>query len=192
MTRSNALTASQRLVPAPVAPAPLGMPGMPQEQWGPPAPPSGQTPVWQRYLAAIGRFKWLVLAMTLLGLTAGYVATRYIRPQYDIYGKITLRDPSAEVLGNQRERSNESWLQLFRAFYITDSVTRALRLYLEPKREADSVFFREFGVSPIFVPGTYELTTDASKTTRSAGPRGSAGRPSASSSPRAPRSSSTS
>jgi capsular exopolysaccharide synthesis family protein len=164
MTRSNALTASQRLTPAPVAAAPLPTAAMPQEPWGAPPPPTaGQTPIWQRYLAAVGRFKWLVLAMTLLGLTAGYIATRYIKPEYDIYGKITLRDPSAEVLGNSRERSNESWLQLFRAFYITDSVTRSLRLYLEPKREADSVYFREFSLAPVFYPGTYELTTDAGK-----------------------------
>ncbi len=164
MTRSNALTASQRLTPATVASAPLAVPMPPQQQWGaPPPPPAAQTPIWQRYLAAIGRFKWLVLAMTLLGLTAGYIATRYIRPQYDIYGKITLRDPSAETLGNARERSNESWLQVFRAFYITDSVTKLLKLYIEPKRDADSVYFRDFAVGRMFVPGTYELTTDADK-----------------------------
>ena len=163
MTRSNALTASQRLTPAPVAPAPLPAPAYPQEQWGPPAPPPTQMAAWQRYLAAVGRFKWLVLAMTLLGLAAGYIATRYIKPEYDVYGKITLRDPSAEVLGNSRERSNESWLQLFRAFYITDSVTRSLKYYLDPKREADSVYFRDFSLAPVFIPGTYELTTDAER-----------------------------
>ena len=103
------------------------IPQAPLEQWAPPPPPAS-APAYQRYVAAISRFKWLVLAMVLLGLLAGYVATRYIKPEYDVQGKITLRDPSAEIIGNNRQRSNESYLQVFRAYSITDSVARKLRL----------------------------------------------------------------
>ena len=163
MTRSfNALTAGSRLVP-PTAAVPLPtVPQPPMEQWGPP-PPTSTAPAYQRYVAAISRFKWLVLAMMLLGLLGGYVATRYIKPEYDVQGKITLRDPSAEIIGNARQRSNESYLQVFRAYSITDSVARKLRLYLDPKRDADSVYFREFMLGPQFVPGTYELMIDSKK-----------------------------
>ena len=138
------------------------IPQAPLEQWAPPPPPAS-APAYQRYVAAISRFKWLVLAMVLLGLLAGYVATRYIKPEYDVQGKITLRDPSAEIIGNNRQRSNESYLQVFRAYSITDSVARKLRLYLDPKRDADSVYFREFSLGPRFVPGTYELMVDGKK-----------------------------
>jgi capsular exopolysaccharide synthesis family protein len=165
MTRqSNALSAGSRL--APVS-APASLPAGPQppvEQWGaPPPPPATPAPAYQRYLSAVARFKWLILAMVLLGLLGGYVATRYIKPEYDVQGKITLRDPSAEIIGNSRQRSNESYLQLFRAFTVTDSVTKKLRLYLKPSRDADSVYFREFRLGPAFVPGTYELTLDAQR-----------------------------
>ncbi len=140
------------------------MPQAQVEQWGPPPPPpAAMSPAYQRYLSAVGRFKWLILAMVLLGLLGGYVATRYIKPEYDVSGKITLRDPSAEIIGNSRQRSNESYLQVFRAYSITDSVARKLRLYLDTRRDADSVYFREFALAQQFVPGTYELTIDSKK-----------------------------
>jgi polysaccharide biosynthesis transport protein len=166
MTRSyNALPAGNRLAPAPMAPAQLpAMPQAPMEQWGPPPPPpSTGMPAYQRYLAAISRFKWLVLGMVILGLIAGYVATRYVKPEYEVQGKVTLRDPTAQILGNERQRSNESFVQSFRSFYLSDSVTRSLKLYLKPKREADASYFRDFTLADRFVPGLYELTTDAKK-----------------------------
>jgi len=164
MTRPlNAISAGSRLAPASGTASLPALPQQPLEQWGPPPPPAALAPAYQRYLSAIGRFKWLVFAMVLLGLLGGYVATRYIRPTYDVQGKITLRDPSAEIIGNSRQRSNESYLQVLRAYIITDSVARKLRLYLDPKRDADSVYFREFSLGPQFVPGTYELTIDGKK-----------------------------
>ena len=164
MTRSfNALSAGSRLAPVSANPQLPAIQQPPMEQWGPPPPPASTAPAYQRYLAAIGRFKWLVLAMVLLGLLGGYVATRYIKPEYDVQGKITLRDPSAEIIGNSRQRSNESYVAVFKAYSITDSVARKLRLYLDPKRDADSVYFREFTLGPQFVPGTYELMIDSKK-----------------------------
>jgi capsular exopolysaccharide synthesis family protein len=164
MTRPfNALSAGSRLAPAS---APASLPAVPQaplEQWGAPPPPAALAPAYQRYLSAIGRFKWLIMAMTLLGLLGGYIATRYIKAEFDVQGKVALRDPSAEIIGNSRQRSNESYLQVFRAYSITDSVARKLRLYLDPKRDADSVYFREFSLSEKFVPGIYELTIDGKK-----------------------------
>ncbi len=164
MTRPyNAISAGSRLAPAT---APASLPAVPQpqlEQWGPPPPPPAMAPAYQRYLSAVNRFKWLVLGMLLLGLLGGYIATRYIKPEYDVQGKITLRDPSAEIIGNSRQRSNESYLQVFRAYIITDSVAKKLRLYLTPKRDADSVYFREFALAPVFNYGTYELTIDSKK-----------------------------
>ncbi len=164
MTRPyNALPSGSRLSPT-TAPASLpAIPQAPLEQWGSPPPPPAAAPAYQRYLSAIGRFKWLVMAMMLLGLLGGYIATRYIKPEFDVQGKVTLRDPSAEIIGNSRLRSNESYLQVFRAYIISDSVARKLRLYLDPKRDADSVYFRDFTLGTTFVPGTYELMIDGKK-----------------------------
>ena len=164
MTRPfNALPAGSRLAPVSAGASLPAVQQAPMDQWGPPPPPPTMAPAYQRYLAAISRFKWLVFAMVLLGLLGGYIATKYIKPEFDVQGKITLRDPSAEIIGNSRQRSNESYLQVFRAYSITDSVARKLRLYLDPKRDADSVYFREFALGPTFVPGTYELTIDSKK-----------------------------
>ena len=165
MTRQyNALSAGSRLAPVAANPSLPAIPQAPMEQWQAAAAPTAPAaPAYQRYLAAISRFKWLVLAMLLLGLLGGYVATRYIKPEYDVQGKITLRDPSAEIIGNSRQRSNESYLQFFRAYFLSDSVARTLKLYLDPKRDADSVYFREFTLAPQFQPGVYELTVDSKK-----------------------------
>ena len=164
MTRQfNALSAGSRLAPISATGAVPAIPQAQLEQWGAPPPPASTAPAYQRYLNAISRFKWLVLAMVLLGLLGGYIATRYIKPEFDVQGKITLRDPSAEIIGNARQRSNESYLQVFRAYSITDSVSRKLRLYLDAKRDADSVYFREFSLGQQFVSGVYELTIDGKK-----------------------------
>jgi len=164
MTRQfNALSAGSRLAPISATGAVPAIPQAQFEQWGAPPPPASTAPAYQRYLNAINRFKWLVLAMVLLGLLGGYIATRYIKPEFDVQGKITLRDPSAEIIGNARQRSNESYLQVFRAYSITDSVSRKLRLYLDAKRDADSVYFREFSLGQQFVSGVYELTIDGKK-----------------------------
>ena len=82
MTRqSNALSAGSRLAPA-AAPALPAVQQPPLEQWGAPPQPAQTAPGYQRYIAALARFKWLIVAMVLLGLLGGYIATRYVKPEF--------------------------------------------------------------------------------------------------------------
>ena len=67
---------SPAAVPATAAaPAPL-------ETWGrPPQQPQGGAQM-QRMVSVLRRFRWLILAMTLLGTAIGVVATRFVDPVY--------------------------------------------------------------------------------------------------------------
>ena len=47
----------------------------------PPPPPPEQSD-FQRYLSSVMRHKWLVLAITVFGTLAGFVATRFLDPRY--------------------------------------------------------------------------------------------------------------
>ena len=41
-----------------------------------------------RIVTALGRYKWLILALTLLGAVVGYVATRFLNPQYQVVATV--------------------------------------------------------------------------------------------------------
>ncbi len=47
-----------------------------------------------RYLAAVRRFKWLVLLLALVGLGGGVLASRYMRESYDVQAMILIADQS--------------------------------------------------------------------------------------------------
>src|SRR5687768_3098966 len=39
---------------------------------------------WARYISALKRFKWLIVGITLAGTGLGVVATRFLRPTYEV------------------------------------------------------------------------------------------------------------
>ena len=55
---------------------------------GPGLPPAG--PNLARYASALGRFKWLVVLFGVVGLAAGYAATRFIPPEYQVQATILM------------------------------------------------------------------------------------------------------
>jgi polysaccharide biosynthesis transport protein len=90
---------------------------------------------WQRYVTALKRFKWLVLLIGVAGTAGGFMATRVIKPEYEVHATIW-------VSTDDRERSNSgpiraadllqgaSWVDLLRSFKILDKVVVNLKLYV--------------------------------------------------------------
>jgi hypothetical protein len=116
-----------------------------------------------RLLAALNRFKWLVLAAVLLGSAGGVLASRMITPEYTVESTVLLTGTSgaSQARGPLRDDAlldAQGWIDLLKSYAIADSVVMQLALYLEPKRAADSVVFRGFQLNRArFFPGTYKL-----------------------------------
>ena len=66
---------------------PAGVP--PNYLAGPMAPPPAGFS-WRRYASALYRYKWLIVALTLLGASAGIVVSRRSIPEYEVYATVWL------------------------------------------------------------------------------------------------------
>ncbi|MEP6834227.1 MAG: polysaccharide biosynthesis tyrosine autokinase [Gemmatimonas sp.] len=130
------------------------------------APAAAAGPNMQRYLSALGRFKWLILFMTAVGAGAGYVATKFVDPEYEVESNITLDlgssvGPAQNGGFQDNSRLDESsWIDLLRSYAVIDPVVMKQKLYLEPDNEGDSALFRDFNVTSQLIGGDYTLKVD--------------------------------
>jgi capsular exopolysaccharide synthesis family protein len=143
------LPASHHLPAAPVEPFSPGLAGRldgvePEEGFD-----------WRRYLATLLRFKWLILALTILGTAAGAAATRYIRLQYQAQATLWIEVGSQRTGPIQQERllGSRAWIELLRTFEVLEHVVRDQRMYVSPR---DSIF-SALNLGERFRPGSYQL-----------------------------------
>ncbi|HEX4629185.1 MAG TPA: hypothetical protein VH137_10385, partial [Gemmatimonadales bacterium] len=124
---------------------------------------------WRRVGAAVLRFKWMILAATLLGGLAGAAATRFLKPEYLAQGTIWI-DETGRSEGRGADRGpmgpgqlldREAWVDLLRSFAVLDDVVRAQRLFLTAQPPADSTALATFAVGDRYRPGEYQVTADA-------------------------------
>jgi succinoglycan biosynthesis transport protein ExoP len=119
---------------------------------------------WERPLAAIRRYKWLLVGIVIISTAVGFVGTQFITPSYEVRATLWIaseagtsdRGPirSAELLNSQ------AWIELFRSFRIVDQVVRELSLYLQPADPADAPLFAGFTLADRYLAGDYELQID--------------------------------
>lgn len=120
----------------------------------------------RRYLAALLRYKWLILVIAVLGTAAGGWLTTRIEPTYEARATIWVEMPTQgeAALGPIRAGQllqTSGWIDLLGSFIVLDHVVMELRLYLEPTNPADSVLFRDFRLAENFRPGNYLLSVGA-------------------------------
>lgn len=152
---------STNLVPAtqkPVAPWENNSPSMPV------VPP----PPFQRPLAAIRRYKWLILAVLLLAIPGGLLATHYVKPQYEVRATIWIQPETREQSNTGPIRPQEllastAWVELLRSYRIVDAVVRKLALYVKPDSRGDFWMFSNFAIADRFLPGKYALKVDRTR-----------------------------
>ena len=145
------------LVPATPASAAAPMGG-----WGDGASLAPPRSPLERPVAAVRRYKWLLLAILALSVLAGFLATRLVDPEYEVRATIWINSetPLAERSGPIRSNellNAEAWVELIKSYRISDAVVRKLSLYVKPKDSADSSMFANFAIADRFVPGTYNL-----------------------------------
>ncbi|MBC8088141.1 MAG: polysaccharide biosynthesis tyrosine autokinase [Phycisphaerae bacterium] len=130
------------------------------------APPPTTGPNIQRYVSALNRFKWLIIVLTAIGGATGYVATRFIEPEYEVESNITLDMSTAGggeggPITDGASLDKTSWVDLLKSYSVVDPVVMKQQLYLSHKDAADSVVFRDFSINPAqLVPGDYVLKVD--------------------------------
>lgn len=128
-----------------------------------------------RILSALGRHKWLIGLLALLGATAGGLASRFVEPSYQVQSSILitsgLRGQDTDERGplrDDQETTRQGWVDLLKTNAIADSVVLKLALYVEPAKARDSTLFRDFQLNykaTRFVPGKYTLEVDGSRFT---------------------------
>jgi capsular exopolysaccharide synthesis family protein len=138
--------------------------------WAPaPAPQQGSTLNEQlmRTWSAIRRYKWLIVAIMAIGISAGFALTRIAKPNYTVNGSIML----ARSAGGQGPITSpglisdpDTWIELVRSFIVLDQVVQRLGLHVTPGSLADTALLRDLMPSAALRPGSYELRVDAGRT----------------------------
>ena len=115
-----------------------------------------------RILAAIRRYKWLVVAVSTVGIAGSIAATRFLTPEYQTSATIYIQTPAGAQgpIQAQQLLGNDSWVQLVRSYAVIDPVVRQLRLYLAHAK-GDSTPFARLELANRFQPGAYILKLDA-------------------------------
>src|SRR5689334_3055448 len=158
-------------VPAPAPDAGVqGIIPMPRAPVGPalgsPEPEGGLD--WRRVLAAVRRFKWLIMAVTAVGTALGIVATRFVKASYVAQATIWIDEPDQR---NGQDRGPirpgklldpEAWVDLLKSYVVLDDVVRERHMFLAPKSPDDAKVLTGFNVADQYRPGAYRLTDDGS------------------------------
>ncbi len=115
-----------------------------------------------RVLAAIRRYRWLVLAIIALGATGSVIATRFIAPEYAVSATIYIEDQRGGNRGPIRAEElldNDAWVNLAKSFAVLDPVVFRTRLFVT-NEPADSLVFSDFNVGQRMGTGKYSLKID--------------------------------
>jgi uncharacterized protein involved in exopolysaccharide biosynthesis len=138
-----------------------------QPTWAQPAPMEEPGISWGRYIAALKRYKWLILLVILAGSGIGFGVTQFMTPAYQTTGTIwiSVDNPRGTATGpitGDPIVTPGAWADLIKSSSIMDNVVRKLSLYLWPGYARDSSLFAGFQPRPALRGGSYVLKTDAS------------------------------
>jgi capsular exopolysaccharide synthesis family protein len=115
-----------------------------------------------RYIAALKRYKWLILVIMVAGTAAGVGATKLIVPAYETHATMII---TIETEGQGRSgpiragglMNSTAWPELLRSFAILDRVALKVPLYVRPREMKDTVLFASMTPSDQLRPGQYSL-----------------------------------
>ena len=121
----------------------------------------------KRYVAALLRYKWLILGLGAVGLAAGSGIGRLLKPAYS--AQATLQIDQIPRGSNQQTGpirttqllDSRGWVDLLRSYAVLDEVVRRRRLYLEHGAAGDARYFEAIQIDSSLSPGRYSLSVDA-------------------------------
>lgn len=145
--------------PAHVPPAPV-RPGLAPA----PAPPGGVAGPGDlgRFLLAVLRYRWLVLALSVAGVAAGVAAARLVSPEYMAQGTVWVetderQDPGGGPIRSAGLLESYAWVELLKSYTVLDAVVRGERLYVEAALPGDEGALASLVPGERMVPGRYRL-----------------------------------
>jgi len=124
---------------------------------------------YRRYVAAILRYRWLLVLGGVFGLGLGYGLKKIRKPQYQAQATIWLQASSqqqgAQTQGPIQQAQlfgSTAWTDLLRSYVVLDEVVRRMHLFLQPWSPGDSTALATLRLGQRFRPGLYRLTVDRS------------------------------
>jgi len=121
---------------------------------------------WHRVLSAVLRFKWLIVAVTVVGTAAAVAATRFLRAAYVAQATIWIDQPDRRggpdrgPIRPGQLLEPEAWVDLLKSYVVLDDVVRDQRMFVAPKAPADAAVLERFRVADQYRAGAYRLTVD--------------------------------
>jgi capsular exopolysaccharide synthesis family protein len=120
---------------------------------------------WRRLVTTLLRFKWPILAVTLLGTAAGVALTRVLGPEYVAQATIWIdqsdrRGAEPAPIRPVQLLHSEAWVDLLQSYVVLDQVVHDQRLFLKPKSRRDTVTLAALRVTDQYQPGDYRLSVD--------------------------------
>ena len=131
------------------------------------APP--RTP-FERPLAALRRYKWLCIAVIALSTAGGFVATKFVIPDYEVRATIWIQSltPQQQATSGPIKAAEllnpMAWVGLLKSYRVTDAVVRKLALYVKTAKPDDRPILQGFAIADRFLPGTYTLNLEKKST----------------------------
>ncbi|MDQ6769228.1 MAG: polysaccharide biosynthesis tyrosine autokinase [Gemmatimonadota bacterium] len=127
--------------------------------------PAMRKPPFERPWSAIRRHRWVILGVLVLALVGGIVATRAVKPKYEVRATIWIEPvtPLSDASGPIRSRellNSSAWVELLRSYRIVDAVVQKLALYVQPDKPGDFAEFSRFAIANRFIPGKYAFRID--------------------------------
>src|SRR5262245_1083484 len=128
------------------------------------APASPKSP-FERPLAAIKRYKYLIAVVIAASIFGGILATRLVEAKYQVRATIWIQASSPLAEKNGPVRSGQllddmAWGELFKSYRIADAVVRQLSLFVKPEKAKDAPLFGNFRTDNRYIPGQYQLEID--------------------------------
>jgi len=115
-----------------------------------------------RIVSTLRRYRWLIVGFGLLGVGGGIVATRFIRPDYEVSARIWIETTNQNRVGTpiQGEKllGAKAWVELLTSFKVLDPVVETRKLYLTVSDRDNLGLFETFSHSRRFIPGTFEYS----------------------------------
>ncbi|HYK81874.1 MAG TPA: Wzz/FepE/Etk N-terminal domain-containing protein, partial [Gemmatimonadales bacterium] len=122
-------------------------------------------PDWWRYVAAVRRFKWLVLGVTVGATALAVVGTLFLKPSYAAQATLWIQVPAhqpreAGPIWQAQLPISTGWMDLLQSYAVLDDAVRSQRLYLHAKVPADSDILATLRVKEHVVPGKYRFVVE--------------------------------
>lgn len=126
---------------------------------------------WRRQAAAVWRFKWWILGVTVLGTFGGFGGAHFLPPRYQAQAAIWIQSTEPRnggggrgPIGSNQLFESYAWVNLLRSYVVLDEVARDLRFYLRPAPGFGAAF-ASFTVGQDYHPGVYRIVVDKTGST---------------------------